>query len=184
MARDAEGLRSDARENRARILTATVEALTESPDASLSSIAARAGVGIGTLYRHFPTREALLLAVYRNEVQSLVDAAPTLLEAEPPLQALRSWLDRLAWYGMAKVGLKDALAASHDRLNAETYGPVVGALRLLLEANEAAGTVRPGLDPDDVLLMLGFLWRIDPDSDWRTRSARLLDITVDGLRPR
>jgi AcrR family transcriptional regulator len=176
-------VRSDARENRVRILAATVEALTESPDASLSSIAARAGVGIGTLYRHFPTREALLLAVYRNEVQQLVEAAPALLESEPPLQALRSWLDRLAWNGMAKAGLGDALAASHDRLNAESYGPIVGALALLLEANERAGTVRPGLDPDDVLLLLGFLWRIDPASDWRARSRRLLDITIAGLRP-
>jgi AcrR family transcriptional regulator len=183
MPRDADAQRSDARENRARLLAATVEALTESPDASLSSIAARAGVGIGTLYRHFPTREALLLAVYRNEVQQLVDAAPALLETEPPLQALRSWLDRLAYYGMAKVGLKDALAASHDRLNAETYGPVVGALATLLDANERAGTVRPGLDPDDVLLMLGFLWRIDPATDWQSRSRRLLDITIAGLRP-
>jgi AcrR family transcriptional regulator len=182
MAKDTDALRSDARANRARILAAALDALTESPDASLNSIAARAGVGIGTLYRHFPTREALVLAVYRNEVQQLVDAAPVLLEAEPPLVALRSWLDRLAYYGMAKAGLKDALAASHDRLNAETYGPVVGALALLLEANKRAGTIRPGLDPDDVLLMLGFLWRIDPDSDWQDRSRRLLDITVDGLR--
>ena len=182
MTRDADALRSDARENRARILAAALEALTESSEASLNSIAARAGVGIGTLYRHFPTREALLLGVNRNEVQQLVDAAPALIETEPPLQALRSWLDRLAWYGMAKAGLKDALAASHDRLNAETYGPVVGALAALLEANERAGTIRPDLDPDDVLLMLGFLWRIDPDSDWQARSRRLLDITIDGLR--
>lgn len=183
MPRDADALRSDARENRARILAAALGALTESTDASLNSIAARAGVGIGTLYRHFPNREALLLAIYRNEVRQLVDAAPALLETEPPLQALRSWLDRMAGYGMAKAGLKDALAASHDRLNAETYGPVVGALATLLEANERAGTVRPGLDPDDVLLMLGFLWRIDPDSNWQERSRRLLDITIDGLRP-
>jgi AcrR family transcriptional regulator len=180
--RDTDRLRSDARENRARILEAALDALTDSPTASLNSIATRAGVGIGTLYRHFPTREALLLAVYRNEVQQLVDAAPALLDAEPPLQALRSWFDRLAYYGRAKAGLKDALAASHDRLNAETYGPVIGALRSLLEANERAGTVRPGVDADDVLLMLGFLWRIEPDGDGPTRAARLLDITIDGLR--
>src|SRR6185503_11372370 len=140
--------------------------------ASLNSIAAGAGVGIGTLYRHFPTREDLLLAVYRNEVQQLVDAAPALLETEPPLAALRSWLDRLAYYGMAKAGLKDALAASHDRLNAETYGPVVGAVALLLDANERAGTIRLGVSADDVLLMLGFLWRLDPNSDWQERSRR------------
>jgi len=182
MPRDADALRSDARENRARILAAALEGLTDSPDASLNSIAKRAGVGIGTLYRHFPTREALLLAVYRREVQQLVDAGPELLAAEPPLTALRSWLDRLAYYGRAKAGLKDALAAAHDRLNAETYGPVVGALAALLEANERAGTVRAGLDADDVLLMLGFLWRVDPGPEGQERARRLLDITVDGLR--
>jgi len=182
MAREPEDLRSDARANRARILDAALDALTRSSDASLNSIAAGAGVGIGTLYRHFPTREDLLLAVYRNEVQQLVDAAPALLETEPPLAALRSWLDRLAYYGMAKAGLKDALAASHDRLNAETYGPMVGALSMLLDANERAGTIRPGVDANDVLLMLGFLWRIEPVGDWQARSARLLDITIDGLR--
>ena len=83
---------------------------------------------------------------------------------------------------MAKAGLKDALAASHDRLNAETYGPMVGALSMLLDANERAGTIRPGVDANDVLLMLGFLWRIEPVGDWQARSSRLLDITIDGLR--
>jgi len=63
-----------------------------------------------------------------------------------------------------------------------SYEPIIGALSLLLRANEAAGTIRPGLDPDDVLLMMGFLWRIDPQSDWRTRSGRLLDLLIDGLR--
>jgi AcrR family transcriptional regulator len=152
--------------------------------ASLNSIAKRAGVGIATLYRHFPDREALLVAVFRNEVAQLVDAAPELLEHEEPLGALRMWMDRLAFYGNAKAGLGDALAASHDRLNAESYGPVVGALRLLLDANERAGTIRPDVDADDVLLLLGFLWRIDPHSDWQRRSAELLDVVVDGLRTR
>src|SRR4029450_11742783 len=105
MPRDADALRSDTRENRARILAAALEALTESTDASLNSIAARAGVGIGTLYRHFPNCEALRLAISRNGVHHPVAAAPALPETEPPLQALRSWLDRMAGYGMAKAGL-------------------------------------------------------------------------------
>lgn len=178
-------LRSDAQENRRRILEVALEALTTSGDASLNQIAKNAGVGPGTLYRHFPTREALVLEVYRYEVEQLAASAPALLEELGPVAALRAWFDRLAHYGMTKAGLGDALnaaASSRDALAAETYGPVIGALTLLLRANDAAGTVRPGLDPDDVLLILGFLWRIDPTSDWRAQADRLLDILVDGLR--
>ena len=72
--------------------------------------------------------------------------------------------------------------ASHESLAAEAYEPIIGALSLLLRGNEAAGTIRPGLDPYDVLLIMGFLWRIDPRSDWRARSGRLLDILIDGLK--
>jgi len=177
-------LRANAQLNRERILQAAWEALLESTDASLNSIAKKAGVGIGTLYRHFPTREALVLEVYRHEVQNAADAAPALLERLQPLDALREWMERLAQYGMTKVGLADALSsvASHESLAAEAYEPIIGALSLLLRANDEAGTIRPGLDPDDVLLIMGFLWRIDPRSDWRSRSSRLLDILMDGLK--
>jgi AcrR family transcriptional regulator len=176
--------RANARQNRERILQAAWESLLESNEASLNSIAKKAGVGIGTLYRHFPTREALVLEVYRHEVQQAAAAAPALLNRLEPLAALREWMERLAQYGMTKVGLADALSsvASHESLAAEAYEPVIGALSLLLRANEAAGTIRPGLDPDDVLLIMGFLWRIDPRSDWRSRSGRLLDILMDGLK--
>jgi AcrR family transcriptional regulator len=176
--------RANARQNRERILQAAWESLLESNEASLNSIAKKAGVGIGTLYRHFPTREALVLEVYRHEVQQAAAAAPALLNRLEPLAALREWMERLAQYGMTKVGLADALSsvASHESLAAEAYEPVIGALSLLLRANEAAGTIRPGLDPDDVLLIMGFLWRIDPKSDWRSRSGRLLDILMDGLK--
>jgi len=183
--RQAEPLRADAQQNRDRILEVALEAFTASGAASLNSIAKQAGVGIGTLYRHFPTREALVLEVYRHEVRQLADAAPVLLETRPPIDALRAWMDRLAHYGMTKAGLADALstaATSHDGLAAETYGPVIRALSMLLQANEQAGTVRAGLDPDDVLLIMGFLWRIDPRTDWRSRSGRLLDLLMDGLR--
>jgi AcrR family transcriptional regulator len=183
--RPSEPLRSNARQNRERILAVAHEALIASSDASLNSIAKRAGVGIATVYRHFPTREALVLEVYRHEVTQLAEAAPALLASNPPLDALRKWMDRLAHYGMTKAGLAEALnnaSTSHDSLAAESYGPVIGALSLLLKANEEAGTIRPGLDPDDVLLILGFLWRIDPKSDWRARADRLLGLLMDGLR--
>lgn len=183
--RQTESLRADAQQNRARILAVAVEAFTESSTASLNSIAKKAGVGIGTLYRHFPTREALVLEVYRHEVQQLVEAAPVLLATMPPLDALRAWLDRAAHYGMTKAGLAGAFSTvttSHEGLAAETYGLVLGALSLLLHANEQAGTIRAGLDPADVLVLMSFLWRIEPIGDWHSRSDRLLDLFMDGLR--
>jgi AcrR family transcriptional regulator len=181
----AEPLRSNARRNRERILQEAHIALTTSSDASLNSIAKKAGVGIATLYRHFPSREALVLAVYRHEVEQLVEAAPRLLKTHPPIEALREWMDRFADYGMTKAGLAGALSAAisaNEGLAVDAYGPISKALSQLLEANEHAGTIRPGLDPDDVLLMMSFVWRIDPKSDWRPRAGRLLDLLIHGLR--
>lgn len=177
-----EPLRTDAQQNRERILEAAHEALAVSSDASLNSIAKMAGVGPGTLYRHFPNREALVLAVYRHDVQQLADSAPELLGQHQPVEALRLWFDRLAHYGRIKHGLADVLhAATSDDLAGETYGPVVGAISLLLKAGEQAGRIRPGADPDDVLLLLGFLWRIDANADGEERAARLLDLVMEGL---
>lgn len=177
-----EPQRSDAQHNRARILEAARDALTADGDASLNSIAKRAGVGAGTLYRHFPNRESLVLAVYRAEVQRLVDWAPELLEHEPPLTALRRWSEGLAAYIRIKRGLGEALtAASHDAVTSETYGPVIGAITLILRAGQEDGTIRPGLDPDDVLLMMGCLWRVPADPDGLKQASRLLDLLIDGF---
>jgi AcrR family transcriptional regulator len=183
MATQHEPRRADAQQNRERILRVAHDALTEAPDASLNSIAKLAGVGPGTLYRHFPNREALVLAVYRYDVQHLADAAPALLAAHPPVVALRRWFDQLARYGMAKQAVADVLhsATGADAVG-DSYEPISGAITLLLRACADAGAVRPGLDPDDVLLLIGFLWRIDPRSDWQTRTARMLDLVMDGLR--
>jgi AcrR family transcriptional regulator len=175
--------RSDAQQNRARILSVAREVLTEDGDASLNSIAKRAGVGPGTLYRHFPNRESLVLEVFRAEVQKLVDWASELLRTEPPLVALRRWIERLASYVTIKRGLGDALtAATHDAVTSETYGPVIGAISVILRAGEADGTVRPGLDPDDVLLMMGCVWRVPPGPAGAEQAERLLDLIIDGLR--
>jgi AcrR family transcriptional regulator len=158
--RPGELLRADAQQNRDRLIEVAREALAASADASLNSIAKRAGVGAGTLYRHFPTREALVLAVYRYDVQQLADAAPALLADHPPLTAMRLWFDRLARDGRINHGLADALqSATTDGPAAEVYGPVTGAIAQLLAACEQAGCIRPGLGPDDLLLLLGFLWR-------------------------
>ncbi len=177
-------LRSNARRNRDRILEVAHEVLTANHDASLNSIAKQAGVGIATLYRHFPSREALVLAVYRHEVQQLADLAARLLAKHDPLTALRWWLNRFAQDGMQKAELGHAWQAAgttHDDLAAESYGPIVGALTSLLQANVDAGTIRSDLDPDDVLLMLGFLRRLDPRTEWQPRAARMLDVFMDGL---
>lgn len=178
-----EPQRADAQHNRERILAAAREAFAASGDASLNSIAKKAGVGPGTLYRHFPSREVLVLAVYRYDVQKLADSAAELLAEHPPLRALRLWFDRLAYYGMIKHGLADVLhSATSDGLAGETYGPVIGAITSLLTACTQDGSIRPGIDPDDVLLLLGFLWRIDSGPEAEARRARLLDLIVDGLR--
>jgi AcrR family transcriptional regulator len=175
--------RADARHNRDHIIEVARDALATAGDASLNSIAKQAGVGAGTLYRHFPNREALVLAVYRHDVQQLADSAPMLLAEHPPLTALRRWFDRLAHYGRIKHGLADVLhAITSDGLAGETYGPVTGAITLLLRACADEGSVRPDLDPDDVLLLLGFLWRITPTDDQQARTDHLLDIVVAGLR--
>ena len=139
----AESLRADAQQNRDRILEAAREAFAASGDASLNSIAKKAGVGPGTLYRHFPNREALVLAVYRYDLQKLADSAAELLAEHEPPRALRLWFDRLAYYGMSKHGLADVLhAATSDGLAGETYGPVIGAITLLLTACADDGCIR------------------------------------------
>jgi len=176
-------LRADAQENRERILRVARDAFSIDGDASLNSIAKSAGVGPGTLYRHFPNRETLVLAVYRLDVQELVDMAPALLKENPPLTALRLWLIRLAYYGKIKHALATVLyAVTSDGLVGETYGPVIGAVTMLLQACEDEGTIRQDLDPDDVLLLLGFLWRLEPNASWELRANRILDLVIDGMR--
>lgn len=175
-------MRSDAEQNRARILDVARTALAASSDATLNSIAKQAGVGQGTMYRHFPNREALLLAVYRHDVQAVIDAAPALSAEHPPSRALRLWFDRLASYGRIKHGVAAAVeAATRADLSSEYYDQVAAAITLLLDAGKAAGVVRVDVDADEVLLLVGFLWRMD-DLDWETRSRHMLDLVMDGLR--
>jgi AcrR family transcriptional regulator len=186
MTEPTELKRSDARRNRDAILVAALEALTESPDASLNAIAKRAGVANATLYRHFPTREGLVLATYEHEVQRLVSAADLLLKEQAPVDALRSWVERLAGYAVTKHGLADALRKAatpgSDLSSTATYDSIVAALDRLLQANIAAGTLRPGLDADDVILALAGLWQLDPAGDWRAQAERIYDIVLSGLQ--
>ncbi|MCK7626032.1 TetR/AcrR family transcriptional regulator [Streptomyces sp. RS10V-4] len=177
--------RSDAQRNRDRILAVALTELTRSADTPLSAIARKAGVGQGTFYRNFPHREALVLEVYRQEVQQVCDAAAHLLATRPPDRALRAWMDRLARYAMTKAGLAAALrqaTAPQGTLAAVGRGPLTAAVTLLLTANEEAGTIRPGITADDFLLAIAGLWQLDPHADGRARAGRLLDLVMDGLR--
>ncbi|MFD9007377.1 TetR/AcrR family transcriptional regulator [Streptomyces sp. NPDC059582] len=175
--------RKDALHNRERILTVARAALAASSTASLTAIAKEAGVGIGTLYRHFPTREALIIELYRHDIQHLIDLSPTLLDAHPPMEALRLWFDEVARYGQLKYGVAEVIhAASDGGLDEEYYTPFLGAIGVLLDAGAAEGSLKPGLDPEDVLLQLSVLWRIDPARDGEARAARILTLVIDGLR--
>lgn len=179
-------LRADAARNRARLLTVAAAAFAEDGDTPLETIAQRAGVGIGTLYRHFPERGALVEAAYRQEVTALCDAAPALLDGtRTGVDALREWMGRYVRYAAAKRGMGAALraaAGSDSSLFAETRTRIIAALDTLLAAGRADGTVRPDVDGEQVMLAMGGVWNV-PDSDrWAERVRGLLDLVVDGLR--
>ena len=187
---EAKARRADAEQNRGAIIEAAAQALAVDGEVSLNAIAKLAGVGNATLYRHFPTREALILEVYRREVRVLAETADELLQRHDPGQALERWVARLAQYAMTKHGLAQALRTvtaseiSEDSLFAQTYQPIVAALGRLLSAAEAAGVVRAGLNPDDVILAFAGLWEIDPASDWKTRARALYWLVFTGLEAR
>lgn len=178
-------LRSDALQNRERILQVAIAELTRSVGVPLSAIAKKAGVGQATFYRNFPNRDALVWEVYRYEMAQVADLAEQLLQTSQPQQALREWMDRLAQYAMTKAGLADALrqASSTPECSGESrYAPVIGAAQRLLQANEKAGTIRPGVTTDDFFLAIAGIWQIDSKGDWQPRLTRLMDLVMDGLR--
>jgi AcrR family transcriptional regulator len=177
--------RADTRRNHERILVVAAESLACSGEVSFNAIAKQAEVGVGTVYRHFPTPEALILAVYEREVRHLVDVIPALLDKYPPDQAFRRWvIDHLARYMMTKRGLADALSmatSARGTFPAEAYAAMVGAVQTLLTANLAAGTIRPELTPSTVLRGLSGLLHLDPRGDWRHEATDLTDLIWRGM---
>jgi AcrR family transcriptional regulator len=175
-------LRADARANRARILEVARATLAADPDAPLHFIAKTAGVGQGTLYRHFATREALVLSVYRSEIDALVELAPVLLAEHPPLQAFRMWCDRFAQAGRRKHGIAALVrAAMSDQDFQDPYWPMVGAVRQLLEACERSGEIAPDADAEDLLQLLGCMIQIPPTPEGEARTKRLRALVFRGL---
>jgi len=181
-------LRKDAARNREKVLAAAVGLFAErGTEGSLEEVAKRAGVGIGTLYRHFPTRDALVEAAYRNEVAQLRAAADELLAELPPDAALEAWMRRFVDYGTAKRGMRDALqsiAGGGADLFAETRGQVTDAVAVLLRAGAEAGTLRADVEPEDVLRAMGAIWLVAEGDEFADQAMRILRLVLDGLRYR
>ncbi|HVW57033.1 MAG TPA: TetR/AcrR family transcriptional regulator [Rhizobiaceae bacterium] len=181
--------RRDAARNREKLIAAAAALVAEGEgELSLATVAERAGVGIGTLYRHFPSRDALLAALYGNEVDRLRDLADMLLEELSPLEALTTWIGRYAQLMAVKYGLADAMKSalrSEQTIFAHSKSQTVGAMTKLLAAAEKAGDVRPDIDPQDVLSGIAAIVSANLGSEEsRTRAERLLAFLVDGLRYR
>jgi AcrR family transcriptional regulator len=181
-------LRADAQRNRDKLLEAAVRAFSQAgPEAPLDAIARDAGVGIGTLYRHFPTRDALVEAAYRNELSRLCDAVPQLLSELPPHEALRTWMDRFIDYMATKRGLADALRAviaSGGNPFAQSRDRLISAITELVDAGVAAGTLRADVAPADVMASLSGVSLAAGEPAQREQAGRLLDLLMDGLAPR
>ena len=176
-------LRIDAQANRDRVLEVARGAFAADPQASLNAIAKAAGVGAGTLYRHFPSREALLVGVYRREIDALLDLATTLLAEAHPLQAFRTWCERLARFGEVKHGIADSLqAAISDEDLQDTYRPMLETVRRFLRACEASGDMAPGARAEDVLALLSPLLRLAPTAEGKAQATRMLELIFRGLR--
>lgn len=178
-------VRAHARRNREKLLAAALDEFSHDKDASLGSIAKAAGVGIATLYRHFPDRESLVLAVYQHEVEQLCAAADSLLETLPPDEALREWMGGLASVMTTKQQMSEALQSMGPSSGAgasETYAMVFDTIGTLLAAGVAAKTIRSDLETADVVLAMSGLLRLNASGDWRSQADRLIMLLMDGLK--
>jgi AcrR family transcriptional regulator len=178
--------RSDAVRNRERVLEAAKAVFSAGgPDASLEAVARCAGVGIGTLYRHFPTREALFEAVYRREVEQLGELAEQLKDAADPLDALRRWLRSTVEFVATKKGMSAALAlAAYGSAELKKYSSdrLTNAVGSLLDHAVAAGDVRSDVSPEDLIRVLVGMCYMHDQPGWQSTVSRLLDVFLDGLR--
>jgi AcrR family transcriptional regulator len=180
------GPRADALRNRERLLASASRLFVErGPDVPFTEIAKDAGVGVGTVYRHFPTRDLLIEAAYRGELDAVCDSAADLVRELPAEGALRAWMDRFLDYMFTKIGMSAAIGAvvsaggnpyahSRDRLNT--------ALGTLIDAATDAGRTRGGINVDDVLMTLSGIAMATGGPDRRAQAGRMLDLLFDGMR--
>lgn len=180
--------RADARRNRDRLIAAATEVFASGEATiSMDSIARHAGVGSGTLYRHFPTREDLVEEVYRDQIGRLRTGARELLGAEPPARALRMWMDLFAEWAATKHGMRDALGAimASGRIGpGRMRNELVQVLRSFLDVGARAGDLRSDVDPADLGAILAGILTVAGAPDERAQLNRMLAVVVDGLRPR
>jgi AcrR family transcriptional regulator len=180
-------LRSDAERNRKRILEVAKAAFTRfGADASLDEIAKQTGVGAGTLYRHFPTRDALIEGVYRNEVEQLAAAADRFAEAMSPIEALRAWMLLFVDYIAAKHIIAPALnsvVGGPAKLYEGSRGLIQGAIGELVKRAKKSGNLRRDLDASDLLRALIGVSHVGAGPDWQQSARRLVDILIAGSRP-
>jgi AcrR family transcriptional regulator len=179
--------RSDAQRNRERILEVAKGAFTRSgANTSLDDIATGAGVGAGTLYRHFPTRDALIEAVYRTEVGKLAAAERKFAEAMPPIEALRAWMLLFVDYIAAKQIIAPALntfVGGPSKLYEGSRVQIEGAINALVKRAIKSGDIRKDLDPFDLLRALIGVSNVASSPDWPQSAKRLVDILITGSRP-
>lgn len=182
--------RSDATRNRERLIEAAKTVLSGGgPGASLEAVAREADVGIGTLYRHFPTREALFQAVYRREVEQLIELADALKVQSSALEALRTWLHALVDLVETKRGLLGTLSIvpteGQKALYAEVSGRLREAVRQLVARGVATGEIRDGITADDLLSTAYAVgYGRQPGPDWKAHVLRIVDIFLDGMKAR
>jgi AcrR family transcriptional regulator len=179
--------RADAQRNRERILEAAKKEFTRSgANASLEEIAKKAGVGPGTLYRHFPTREDLLVAVYRAEMEKLAAAEQTLAAGKSPVEALRAWLLLFVDAVETKqiiAPVLNTLVGDPKKVFEASYAQIHAALRALVKRAIKNGDVRKDLDPIDLLRAIVGVANVATSSDWQQSARRLVDILIAGARP-
>ena len=184
----ARPLRADARRNRDALLDAAAAAFAaHGIDASLEDIARRAGVGIGTLYRHFPTREAMVEAAYRHGVEQLCDAADELVATEPGDVALEQWMLRFVGYVATKKGLAATLknagdADSRAELFAYVHRRIREAMSALLTAAAGTGRIRVDVEATDLIRALGGICMVSDQPGWEDQAHRLITLLMDGMR--
>ena len=178
--------RADSARNRQLLIEAAKAGFSDvGLDVSLEEVARRAGVGIGTLYRHFPTREAVVEAVYRHEVEHLAEAVPLLLQTSPAGEALHQWMHLFVDYIATKRIIAPSLATAAARtpaLYTTSLELITGAISTLVKRAIASGDVRKDIDPSDLLRAMVGVSYGNPDASWEASARRLIDILMDGLR--